>query len=83
MTVEEKFKDFFKSFPRYGIFLAKDWEDEIKNLSIEFAKYHVQKALKEASLKATAYNKAKFKGDINPEVDIDSILNAYSLDKIK
>lgn len=55
---------------------------DIIEIMIEFAKYHVEQALKEASIKATAYNKAKFKGDINSQVDMDSILNAYPLDNI-
>lgn len=49
----------------------------------EFAKYHVELALKEASEKARAFNKGKFPGDINPQVDMDSILNAYPLENIK
>ena len=57
-------------------------ETVIEHLKL-FAKYHVEQALKEASTKAIAYNKAKFKGDINPQVDMDSILNAYPLENIK
>ena len=49
---------------------------------IEFAKMHVQEALKQASEKAQAYNKSKFSSDINPQVDMESILNAYSLENI-
>lgn len=49
---------------------------------IEFAKMHVQEALKQASEKAQAYNKPKFSSDINPQVDMESILNAYSLENI-
>ena len=64
-------------------FLRKSNNFLYKDDLIEFAKYHVEKALKEASVKATAYNKAKFKGDINPQVDMDSILNAYPLENIK
>jgi hypothetical protein len=52
-------------------------------LAKEFAKLHVEAALKEASEQATASNKAKFKGDCNPQVDKDSILNAYPLTNIK
>lgn len=50
---------------------------------IEFSKYHVKQALKEASYKAQAYNKPKFSADINPQVDMESILNAYPLENIK
>ena len=49
---------------------------------IEFAKMHVQEALKQASEKAQAYNKSKFSSDINHQVDMESILNAYSLENI-
>lgn len=50
---------------------------------IEFAKMHVEAALKQAAHESQCYNKAKFSGDQNWVVDIDSILNSYSLDKIK
>lgn len=50
---------------------------------VEFAKLHVKAALKAASEKADAYNKPKFKGDVNPTVDLDSILNAYPDSNIK
>lgn len=50
---------------------------------IGFAKLHVEAALKAASQNANAYNKPKFEGDINPVVDLDSILNAYPLENIK
>ena len=49
---------------------------------IEFAKLHVKEALKQASEKAQAYNKPKFSSDINPQVDMESILNAYPLENI-
>ena len=55
----------------------------INNAMIEFAKMHVQEVLKQASEKAQAYNKPKFSSDINPQVDMKSILNAYSLGNIK
>lgn len=73
-------KEFLKTLPK-----DSNWElsSIVENAMIEFAKYHVEQALKEASIKATAYNKAKFKGDINPQVDIDSILNSYLLENIK
>jgi len=46
---------------------------------IEFAKLHIQKALKEASEKAEI-NYEDFSGKY---IDKDSILNAYNLDEIK
>ena len=49
---------------------------------IEFAKLHVKEALKQASEKAQAYNKPKFSSDINPQVDMESILNSYPLENI-
>ena len=55
----------------------------INNAMIEFVKMHVQEALRLASEKAQAYNKSKFSSDINPQVDMESILNAYSLENIK
>lgn len=74
MTAEEFIKDAQQN-PKKG------WTT--KKMLIEFAKYHVEKALKEANEKARAFNKGKFPGDINPQVDMDSILNAYPLDLIK
>jgi hypothetical protein len=49
----------------------------------EFAKLHVTEALKKAYQNGTVTNKPKFAGDINYQVDEDSILNAYSLNLIK
>ena len=57
--------------------------DSTANLMKEFAKLHVKAALEAASQNADAYNKPKFKGDINPVVDLDSILNSYPLENIK
>lgn len=74
MTVEE----YYKSITGVNIN-----HKTIKKAMIEFAKYHVEKALEEASYKAKAFNKSKFPGDINPQVDMDSILNAYTLENIK
>ena len=59
--------------------LLNDIIDALQN----FAKLHVRAALKAASYGAEAYNKPKFSGDINPQVDMDSILNAYPLNNIK
>ena len=55
----------------------------VPHMMIEFAKLHVQAALKTANQHATASNKSKFSGDCNPVVDSDSILNAYPLENIK
>ena len=50
---------------------------------IEFAKLHVEAALKHASEKAELSNKPKFSGDYNLVVDEESILNSYPLENIK
>lgn len=63
--------------------LEENEECTSTEMMIEFAKLHVEAALKAASENATATNKAKFKGDCNPQVDENSILNSYPLDKIK
>lgn len=52
-------------------------------IMIEFAKLHVEAALKHASEKAELSNKPKFSGDYNLVVDEESILNSYPLNKIK
>jgi hypothetical protein len=57
--------------------------EDAREAIIEFAKLHVEAALKAASENATTINKPKFKGDINYVVDGDSILNAYPLENIK
>ena len=56
--------------------------NNVTDMLIEFAKMHVQEALKQASEKAQAYNKPKFSSDINPQVDMESILNSYPLENI-
>jgi hypothetical protein len=50
---------------------------------IEFAKLHVEAALKAAYNNSECVNKAKFSGDQNWQVDENSILNSYPLDNIK
>ena len=52
---------------------------EIKEVMIDFAKYHVGLALKQASEKA----KTKVVSEYEVIVDKDSILNCYDLSKIK
>ena len=64
----------------------EDVHDSISTVAeamIEFAKLHVEAALKHASEKAELSNKPKFSGDYNLVVDEDSILNSYPLNKIK
>ena len=56
--------------------------NNVTDMLIEFAKMHVEEALKQASEKAQAYNKPKFSSDINPQVDMESILNSYPLENI-
>jgi hypothetical protein len=53
---------------------------ESVQIMIEFAKLHVEAALKEASEKATVYAD---EGGYSEFVDEQSILNAYPLEKIK
>ena len=69
--------------------------NQIEDLMIEFAKYHVQKALKQASEKAFVeyidlntdeifdYTDVIADDDVGVNVNKDSILNAYPLDLIK
>lgn len=77
-TVEIFFKDELKLIREEFPAIAHDF----KLKALEFAKLHVKAALKAASENATAFNKAKFKGDCNPIVDEDSIINAYPLTNI-
>ena len=65
-------------------------EEELPNLMIEFAKLHVEAALKEASEKARQIEDPHtYTGNTGSEyptdyiIDKDSILNAYSLTLIK
>jgi hypothetical protein len=53
---------------------------DIEEMLIEFAKLHVEAALKSASEKATVYAD---EGGYSEFVDEQSILNSYSLDNIK
>ena len=77
-------EEFLKNFNEEENNIDKLYYDSyVKKAMIKFAKMHVQEALKQASEKAQAYNKPKFSSDINPQVDIESILNAYPLDLIK
>ena len=77
-------EEFLKNFNEEENNIDKLYYDSyVKKAMIKFAKMHVQEALKQASEKAQAYNKSKFSSDINPQVDMESILNAYPLDLIK
>ena len=69
--------------------------NDIENLMIEFARYHVEQALKEASEKAELYrynngfkqSKANIKEEYcftyRVAIDKETILNAYPLENIK
>jgi hypothetical protein len=57
--------------------------DNVIDLMLEFAKLHVKAALKAAAENSDAYNKPKFERDVNPAVDLESILNAYPESNIK
>ena len=59
------------------------YNPNIKKAMIEFAKLHVEAALKEASEKAKMIDVGIDYSIIKWEVDKDSILNSYPLDKIK
>jgi len=66
-------------------FLDRDDIENVYHAMREFAKYHVEQALKEASKKASIIDES-IGGGLNIEVksiDKDSILNAYSLENIK
>ena len=53
--------------------------NKVPLVMIEFAKLHVEAALKAASENATSY----VIGGLTSEVDEDSVLNAYPLENIK
>ena len=69
--------------------------NQIEDLMIEFAKYHVQKALKQASKKSFVeyidlntdeifdYTDVITDDNVGANVNKESILNAYSLENIK
>jgi len=60
-----------------------EYEQDIKKMMIEFAKLHVEAALKEASEKAKMIDVGIDYSIILWEVDKDSILNSYPLENIK
>lgn len=55
-------------------------EKDVTKAMIEFAKLHVQEALKQASEKAETIH---IRNTEEYRIDKDSILNAYNLDEIK
>ena len=60
--------------------------NNVTDMLIEFAKMHVQEALKQASVEAEVEHELSNPYDPNSEYQIvnkDSILNAYSLGNIK
>jgi hypothetical protein len=61
-----------------GCVLESHHNPDIEKAMIEFAKLHIEAALKEASETADLTDNGRF-----PYVDKDSILNSYSLDNIK
>ena len=61
---------------------------DISEMMIEFAKLHVETALKEASEQAKTdvvlkRNKVSFSAEYDKVIDKNSILNSYPLDNIK
>ena len=66
-------------FEQYHGFEADSSSRDIISLMIEFAKLHVEAALKQASKKAICIEYMEGEYDVKT----DSILNSYSLDNIK
>jgi hypothetical protein len=66
---------------------ATSWIDFNKEVMIEFAKLHVEAALKEASSKVTCSEEYQYDEYDNAiliaKINRDSILNSYPLDNIK
>jgi len=87
ITAGKRFNKFFKSFPRYGVSLASEWETEIikiaNKLANDKAKFHVKEALKAASKKAEIDVVNVSSDEFQMVVNKNTILNAYPLDKIK
>lgn len=75
----------FNNFVDFEISPLKEYTPKVlthdtKLAMIEFAKLHVEAALKEASEKSTCMNEDPFYSDM---IDKESILNAYPLENIK
>ena len=64
-------------------FYDAHYSDDAVVMMIDFAKLHVEAALKEASEKATVNTEPDYRGGEWSIVDTDSILNAYPLENIK
>ena len=79
-------EEFLKNFNEEENNIDKLYYDSyVKKAMIEFAKMHVQEALKQASEKAEVEHELSNPYDPNSEYQIvnkDSILNAYSLENI-
>ena len=73
-------EEFFEQYIQRGV---NNTHTNYLNTAIEFAKLHVEAALKSAAHEASCYNKAKFPGDENWVVDIESVLHSYPLENIK
>ena len=63
----------------FGFMLREDADVSYEEAMIQFARFHVKEALKQASENAEIVD--KYFHDV--EIDKDSILNAYPLDNIK
>lgn len=82
-TAEERFREFFNSFPRYGTYLAENWKKEIlkiaDELAIDKAKFYVKAALEAAADKVelTEFAAEFLQEGASNSINKDSILNAY------
>lgn len=72
-------QEFFADTDEFEKIETREQEKVCIKAMIEFAKRHVQEALKQASEKV----KIQDKPFMSPHVDKDSIINAYPLDNIK
>lgn len=90
-TAEERFEEFFSTFPRHGVYLAENWKKEIIEIANKLAndksKFYVEAALKQASKKVTCSEEYQYDEYDNPfliaKINRDSILNSYPLENIK
>ena len=87
LTYKEQAEEFLikKNYPLYNNFGGLGMY-YVKEAMIEFAKMHVQEALRLASVEAEVEHELSNPYDPNSEYQIvnkDSILNAYSLENIK
>ena len=57
--------------------------NQINDLMIEFAKYHVKKALKQASETAEGIAHQYIEVAVDEEYNKEAVLNAYNLENIK